>query len=69
MAEELLTGSELFDGKRYAVYEGRAYCAQEHGADVWHGYPVGWSEVPRRLRTRWKSQDLVRRRDIKRNWD
>ena len=29
--------------------EGRAYRAQEHLPNRWHGYPVGWGEVPPKL--------------------
>lgn len=48
-ARRLLMESELEGSKRYAVHEGRAYCAQQHGEDVWHGYPVGWRKVPEKL--------------------
>jgi hypothetical protein len=27
---------------RYATDGRRAFCAQSHGDDAWHGYPVGW---------------------------
>ena len=65
----LLEESELVGNKRYAVYEGRAYCAQQDGNDRWHGYPVGWVEVPERLRRRWLNEDRLRRRDIRNHWD
>lgn len=69
VAAELLAGSELVGGKRYAVHGGRAYCAQEHRPGAWHGYPVGWKVVPPELRARWRKQSLVRSRDIKQYWD
>ena len=68
-ARRLLSDSEESDGKRYAVHEGRAYCAQEHGADVWHGYPVGWRKVPENLRRIWLEQGRMRKRDVKKHWD
>ena len=68
IARQLLEGSELEGGKRYAVHEGRAYCAQQHRPDLWHGYPIGWEDVPEHLRRRWLREGRVRRRDIKRHW-
>ena len=68
LAQELLEGSVLDGNKRYAVHEGRAYCAQQHREDVWHGYPVGWVEVPEYLRRRWLRGDAVNRREIGRYW-
>ncbi len=64
----LLAGSVAMGKKRYAVHDGRAYCAHEHGSDVWHGFPVGWEKVPKSLRIKWLREGRVRRRDIKRNW-
>ena len=68
IAQQLLTDSELEGSKRYAVYEGRAYCAQQHGAEVRHGYPIGWVDVPENLRRRWLRERRVQRRYIKRHW-
>ena len=68
-ARRLLSDSEESDGKRYAVHEGRAYCAQEHGADAWHGYPVGWREVPESLRRMWLAQGRLRKQDVRKHWD
>ena len=36
-AQELLSSSAVFGNKRYAVFQGQAFCAQQHGCDVWHG--------------------------------
>ena len=44
--------SEQVGRERFVFHEGKAYCAKEHRADVWHGYPVGWIEVPAELRNR-----------------
>ena len=68
-AQALLSASEPEGGKRYAVHEGRAYCAQRHGDDSWHGYPVGWAEVPENLRSAWLAQRRLQRRDVKRRWN
>ena len=68
-AQGMLQGSDVVGTKRYAVRDGRAYCAQEHRPGLWHGYPLGWAAVPFQLRQKWKSEGLVRRRDIRRNWD
>ena len=68
IAERLLEDSETSGNVRYAVHEGRAYCARKHGDDVWHGYPLGWEEVPESLRRRWVREGRVRRRDINRYW-
>ena len=55
-------------GKRYATDGERAYCAQEHGPDVWHGFPVDWRTVPPKLRTTWLQSGLVTKRSVKENW-
>ncbi len=62
----MLAGSEAVGRKRYAEHGGRAYCAQEHRADTWHGYPVCWREVPESLRDKWIKAGRLRRRDVKR---
>ena len=67
-ARNLLRDSEAVDGKRYAVHEGRAWCAQKHGDDVWHGYLIGWSETPESLRHAWIRQGRLRRQDIRKYW-
>jgi len=53
----------------HAFYAGKAYCAQEHCPDCWHGYPVGWKEVPPALRQQWTKAGLVKRRDIQQYWE
>ena len=69
IAADLLAGSEPVEARRYAVFGGKEFCAQEHRPGVWHGYPVGWKEVPPELRGRWRRQGRVRNRDIKQNRD
>jgi hypothetical protein len=70
MAQTLFAASELVGQKRYAVHCGRAYCAQSNAEDVlWHGYPVGWVEVPEALRNQWKKQKKVTHREINQHWD
>lgn len=65
----LLNVSETDGAKRYAVHEGKAYCAQEDRRGTWHGYPVGWVDVPERLRRKWTADGKVTRRQIRLNWD
>jgi len=62
--QELLDGSQLVNGKRYATDGERAYCGQCHDRerDLWHGYPVGWEEVPPPVRIGWERSGLVSRR-------
>ena len=67
IAAEMLAGSELVEARRYAVFGGKTFCAQEHRQGVWHGYPVGWKEVSPELRGRWRRLGRVRNRDIKQN--
>ena len=38
---------------RYATDGRRAFCAYSHDVDKWHGFPVGWKEVPEQLRRDW----------------
>lgn len=64
-AAELLNSSEIDGDKRYSVFNGKAYCAQQHLPGVWHGYPVGWMEVPYRLQKQWKASDKVTKRQLK----
>ena len=69
-AQQLLNESVLVDQKRYAVHEGRPYCAQDDSIGGWHGYPIGWKEVPAKLRTTWVNRERrIKKRDIDRYWD
>ena len=67
-ALQLLKNSEPDGDKRYAVHRGRAYCAQQQHEGVWHGYPVGWVEVPEYIRRKWLRSRHVSRREIRRHW-
>lgn len=65
----LLRDSVEVDHKRYATDGQRAFCAQMHAPDTWHGYPVGWKEVPESIRRQWVADGAVKRRSIRSNWD
>lgn len=73
-AAAMLEGSVLEGEKRYATRDGKAFCAQKHrdppnGEALWHGYPVGWKEVPEPIRREWRAQDKVTRSQVKDFWD
>jgi hypothetical protein len=68
LAQALLAGSVTSGAARFATHGGQAFCAREHGADLWHGYPVGWREVPPEIRSEWVRSGLISRQDIRRNW-
>jgi hypothetical protein len=68
LAPRLLEGSVLVGDKRYAVHDGKAYCGQE-AENVWHGYPVGWVEVPPKLILQWRKEGKLAKRDVKRYWE
>lgn len=67
--DALLAGSVKHGDKRYATDGERAFEAQEHVAGVWHGYPVGWKEVPEALRRTWLDERRVKRQAIRRHWE
>lgn len=54
-------------GKRFTTDGIRAYCAQRHDSerDLWHGYPVGWDEVPPAIVSGWIAAGTVSARSIK----
>ncbi len=66
LAADLLAQSVLHGSKRYATHGGKAYCAQQSVADVWHGYPVAWREVPPDVVQAWTSKDIALRRVVRR---
>ncbi|MEI6784580.1 MAG: hypothetical protein WCQ21_27115 [Verrucomicrobiota bacterium] len=70
-ARQLLLSSIIEGRKRYGADQGRAFCAQQHDAtkDRWHGYPIGWSEVPAGVRQQLVKAAVVTTRDIKRFWE
>jgi hypothetical protein len=69
LASELLSTSELVGKQRFAIHQGKAYCAREHREGVWHGFPVGWLEVPAELRNKWRRTGRVKKKDIERYWE
>jgi len=70
--QALLASSDLDGNQRYATDGTDAYCAQRHdpgnvpGTEAWHGYPIGWDEVPPSLVTQWVAEEKVQRRTIRR---
>ena len=66
--ESLLRNSVQVGNKRYATWRQRAFAAQEHD-EVWHGYPIGWKEVPQPVRHQWRQAGLVSNGDIKKFWE
>ena len=70
-AEDLLGSSLELGRKRYAVDKRRAFCAQQHDIanNRWHGYPVGWKEVPSKVRQQLMESNGVTAREVKRYWE
>ena len=64
----LLAASSPIGSKRFATDGQAAFCAQCHDEmrDLWHGYPVGWNEVPPLLVSQWIAQGVVDRRAVRR---
>ena len=54
------------DGRRFATLDGMAFAARITKDDVWHGYPVPWSEVPEAVREALVVAEKMTRRQIKR---
>ena len=67
--DQLLADSVRHGDKRFATDGERAFEAQEHTAGTWHGYPVGWKEVPENLRRVWVTEGRVKKRSIRRFWE
>ena len=68
-AQQLLERS-VVDGKtRFSTDGERAFQAHEHAPDLWHGHPVGWVEVPEKLRRTWVESKVVTRAMVKRYWN
>ncbi len=67
-AARLLKASHEDGRSRWATANGRAFRAKEHAAGKWHGWPVGWVEVPAGLRNRWVRERAVSNRDLGRFW-
>jgi len=69
-ATTLLAGSvpALKGKRRYATIEGVPFCGHEHLPGVWHGHPVGWTEVPPLIRLKWVREGKVTKRQVKVYW-
>lgn len=50
---------------RFATHDGMAFAARMHREDVWHGYPIPWSQVPEAIKEIMVQQGKVTRRQIK----
>lgn len=70
-AQTLLDDSIAHGGQRYATDGEIPFCAQQHDAadDRWHGYPLGWRDVPPKVRQDWIKTGKVDRRTVKRHWE
>jgi hypothetical protein len=60
--------SVLHGQARYAVHSGRAFKATANHQGIWHGWPVGWVEVPESLRQMWRNEDKLKKREMNRYW-
>jgi hypothetical protein len=66
---QVLLSDSASDGKqRFATDGERAYKGAEHALNLWHGWPVGWKEVPDALRHQWLREGLVKRASLARYW-
>jgi hypothetical protein len=62
---QLLASSTAFGEKRYAYFEGKAFCGKEHRPGVWHGYPISWREVPPSVKNAWIREGRVTRKQTR----
>jgi hypothetical protein len=67
-AQDLLNESVINGKQRFATGGERAFKGAEHSPSQWHGWPVGWKEVPDALRHQWIQEDRVKRASLKRYW-
>lgn len=68
-AQALLDESLCCDGVRFALLDGVAFVGRSDSAGrLWHGYPVGWMEVPRSVWMKWLKEGRLKRSDIARYW-
>ena len=67
-ASALLNDSVVHGSKRYSTNGEAAFCAQCHDSekDLWHGYPVDWSEVPPQVVQGWITSSRVEGRVVRR---
>jgi hypothetical protein len=40
-----------------------------HSPGHWHGYPIGWEEVPPKIRNGWRKEGKVTRKQIRDSWE
>ena len=67
-ARQMLQDSIADGRQRYAVDGGRPFEGHDDGTGAWHGYPVGWVEVPADVLNQFRGLGLVKRHDIQRYW-
>lgn len=68
-AQALLDESICLDGVRYALCDGVAFIGRSDAAGrIWHGYPVGWMEVPQSIWMGWLKEGRLKKSDIARYW-
>ena len=67
-AEPETQADSLAWSKRFATDGDWAYCAHCHDGsrDLWHGFPVGWDEVPMKIVNDWIAQGAVKKSTVKR---
>lgn len=68
LAKQLLQNSVVHGRQRYAIHDGRCYCAKEHAPDCWHGHPVDWIEVPAPIVNGFVRAGTLSRRDKRKHW-
>ena len=69
IAQALLAESEVHPNTnkkaRYATHDGLAFEAYPDNRGGWHGYPVGWHEVPDKIRNKWLREKRIQRRHVR----
>ena len=53
------------DGRRYATRRGIAFVAVSTNDGTWHGYPIPWRDVPRKVRDSFVCAGCVTRRETR----
>lgn len=52
-------------GKRFNTDGSHAYCAHpdnvvdQHGNEIWHGFPIEWKRVPPTIRRKWVREGRI----------
>ncbi len=68
-AQQLLERSVEHGSARYAADDGRGFCARDDHAGHWHGYPVGWQQVPHQVVKELLARNAMTARDVKKHWE